>query len=97
MSVKKISGRLKRKNVFEILPYVAQKYPILDPVEILGEKGIKKYKKMTKDGLLDFVNISDNVKNIIYSEDEMTFKCLYCGATIQNTGVNFVHILNILQ
>lgn len=86
MSIRKIPGRLKRNNFFEILPYVIEKNPKLEPIEIFGEDVIKEFPKDIIGDVFDFLAVKEVIRKVKFSIDEYTFRCLYCGAEFIEMG-----------
>lgn len=86
MSLRRIPGRLKKNNVFEILPYMILKQPELEPQEILGTD---KYTKSQIKEVFDFIAMPKRRRNVLYSIDDFKFKCLYCGKEIIEIGSMF--------
>lgn len=92
MSVRKISGRLKKNNLFEILPYMIEIKPELEPKEIFGEEIIKEIPKDVMGEIFDFLGVKDKIRKVKFSIEEFTFRCHYCNAAIVESGncYNFV-------
>jgi len=80
---------LKKNNLMEILPFMINKYPELDPKNVIDEDIIQKFPKKIIYKSFEFMKYSDNVRKIIYSYDIFIFKCLWCGIEIECTGHEF--------
>ncbi|NCD07182.1 MAG: hypothetical protein EOL97_13790 [Spirochaetia bacterium] len=88
MSVRKYPGRLKKYNIFEILPFVVSKYPSFEPTNILTKEVIASMPKDTLKEAFDFLNDKKMIRDIIYSTEDYNIKCLWCGQESMEMGLN---------